>query len=411
VGELEASIQTNLDWDKEVTLAAGESALGWLGIPAGDTWSDVCEILGIESLEEQERYYRQLKTQCRMGNEAKFKKEKGAYFFPNPIRWQRYPARYGQTGAHGKQWEFPKGLTFPKLKPLAAVADNGSEEQNNLLIEQESKDIECDVYLDWKQHNQESLGIEEWEEQKLFLQKAADSAGMEVHWATAEQEHYNDPRTGLPIAPKTVRALIKRGKQAEQEKWWAAISKELDGLKEKGVFQMMTYRELVAQGYVTDKIKPVPLRMLLNTKIKPSGEFDKAKARYVLQGDPQHLQKGVHFSVVFAPTPGLETGRILQAYAVGNNKSRFAFDINQALEAVEPESVEPEAVEPESVEPAAESVEPAAESVEPAVESVEPAVEYVELVKKKKKKKKKKKDQVEEVDIVVVGQHKKRRFR
>ena len=296
---------------------------------AGDTWSDVCEILGIEGLEEQERYFQQLKTQCRMGNVLKFKKEKGAYFFPNPVRRQRYPARYGQTG--GKQWEFPKGLTFPKLKPLAVNNDSGSEEQNNLLVEQESRDIECEVYLDWKQHNQETLGIEEWEEQKLLLQKAADSAGMEVHWATAEEEHYNDPRTGLPIAPKSVRALIKRGKQAEQEKWWAAISKEIDGLKAQGVFQMMTYRELVAKGYVTDKIKPIPLRMLLNTKIKPSGEFDKAKARYVLQGDPQHMQKGVHFSVVFAPTPGLETGRILQAYAVGNNKSRFAFDINQAF--------------------------------------------------------------------------------
>ena len=64
-------------------------------------------------------------------------------------------------------------LTYFTYLPLAAVADNGSEEQNNLLIEQESKDIECDVYLDWKQRNQESLGIEEWEEQKLFLQKAA----------------------------------------------------------------------------------------------------------------------------------------------------------------------------------------------------------------------------------------------
>ena len=39
------------------------------------------------------------------------------------------------------------------------------------------------------------------------------------------------------------------------------------------------------------------------------------------------MKKGVHFATVFAPTPGLEMSRILQAYAVGNNKSRFAFDI------------------------------------------------------------------------------------
>ena len=71
--------------------------------------------------------------------------------------------------------------------------------------------------------------------------------------------------------------------------------------------------------------------MLLNTKVKPSGEFDKAKARYVLQGDPQHMQKGVHFSLVFAPTPGLESRLILQAYAVGTGRVRFGFDINQAF--------------------------------------------------------------------------------
>ena len=93
---------------------------------------------------------------------------------------------------------------------------------------------------------------------------------MQVRNLQLKESTDNDPRTGLPIAPKSVRALIKRGKQAEQEKWWAAISKEIDGLKAQGVFQMMTYRELVAKGYVTDKIKPIPLRMLLNTKIKPS---------------------------------------------------------------------------------------------------------------------------------------------
>ena len=162
------------------------------------------------------------------------------------------------------------------------------------------------------------MGAADWEEQKILLQDAADKAGMEVNWGAAEHEQYNDPRTGLPIAPKTVRALIKRGDSKEQEKWWAAIKKEIDGLQNAGVFEMMTYQQLLDRGFVTDKVKPIPLRMLLTTKIRPSGEFDKTKARYVLQGDPQHMQKGVHFSVVFAPTPGLETGRILQAYAVCN---------------------------------------------------------------------------------------------
>eukprot|EP01043_Picozoa_sp_COSAG02_P040131 COSAG02_NODE_3223_length_7150_cov_8.028932_2_plen_86_part_00 len=60
--------------------------------------------------------------------------------------------------------------------------------------------------------------------------------------------------------------------------------------------------------------------LLLNTKLEPTGEFDKTKARCVLDGSPRFMQKGVHFATVFAPTLGLETGRILQAYAVGTNK-------------------------------------------------------------------------------------------
>ena len=36
-------------------------------------------------------------------------------------------------------------------------------------------------------------------------------------------------------------------------------------------------------------------------------ELAAATYRCLLQGDPQHMQKGVHFSVVFAPKPGLET--------------------------------------------------------------------------------------------------------
>ena len=40
---------------------------------------------------------------------------------------------------------------------------------------------------------------------------------MTVNWAAAEKEQYNDPRTGMPIAPKSVKALIKRGASAEQE--------------------------------------------------------------------------------------------------------------------------------------------------------------------------------------------------
>ena len=53
---------------------------------------------------------------------------------------------------------------------------------------------------------------------------------MEVHWGKAEQTKYLDPRTNLPVAPRSVNALMKR-EQEHQEIWWQAIDKEVNGLK------------------------------------------------------------------------------------------------------------------------------------------------------------------------------------
>ena len=43
------------------------------------------------------------------------------------------------------------------------------------------------------------------------------------------------------------------------------------------------------------------------------------------------MKKGIHYSVVFAPSPSLVASRVLQAYAIGANKARIGFDVNQAF--------------------------------------------------------------------------------
>ncbi len=64
----------------------------------------------------------------------------------------------------------------------------------------------------------------------------------------------------------------------------------------------------------------------LTAKVKADGSFDRAKGRNVLQGHKGSMQKGRHYSVVFAPTPELSTNRLTQAIAVGDNYLRFCFD-------------------------------------------------------------------------------------
>ena len=93
----------------------------------------------------------------------------------------------------------------------------------------------------------------------------------------------------------------------------------------------MTLKELVKEGHVNSTWRPVPMQMIFDSKTNPDGSFNKAKARYVLQGDKRHMKKDVHYSVVFAPSPALATTRLIQAYAVGHSKYRFGFDVDQAF--------------------------------------------------------------------------------
>ena len=68
---------------------------------------------------------------------------------------------------------------------------------------------------------------------------------------------------------------------------------------------------------------------------KTDGTFDKAKARGVLQGHTGHFPKhgpvGRGWAVVFTPTPNVVETRLFNALAVGENMSRFAFDVNVAF--------------------------------------------------------------------------------
>ena len=97
-----------------------------------------------------------------------------------------------------------------------------------------------------------------------------------------------------------------------------------------------------ADGHVTPQKKPIPMRLLLSTKVRPDGSFDKLKARAVVSGD--RMVKGVHYSMVFAPTPSLTAGKIVQALAVKDDLNRFGADIDQAFTAADNEKAEQIAV-------------------------------------------------------------------
>ena len=104
--------------------------------------------------------------------------------------------------------------------------------------------------------------------------------------------------------------LISSERAACKDEWFDAIKKEHEGLDNGGVLKYETMPEACKNGHISAKKKPIDIRLLLSTKIKPDGSFDKRKARAFVSGD--QMVQGVHYSAVFTPTPSLTAGKILR---------------------------------------------------------------------------------------------------
>ena len=68
----------------------------------------------------------------------------------------------------------------------------------------------------------------------------------------------------------------------KEEQWFEAIKKEHQGLDKRGVLKYETMPEACKNGHISAKKNPIDIRLLLSTKIKPDGTFDKLKARAVV---------------------------------------------------------------------------------------------------------------------------------
>jgi hypothetical protein len=95
--------------------------------------------------------------------------------------------------------------------------------------------------------------------------------------------------------------------------WKDAWDKEWNSILERKIFsERMTIEEARKQGITT---KPVPCRTVNEIKRDPDGAVSKWKARFVVQGHPGHVTKGVHYWKTFSAAPNIATTRILQSCA------------------------------------------------------------------------------------------------
>jgi hypothetical protein len=159
----------------------------------------------------------------------------------------------------GKRW-----LDF--VERVNSGATRGDHENNEFcssLLQTEMRDVYYHVLTDYADVKRawNSDELEDWQLQQCHLSEHAEKQQKEVTWAQADSRQYFEKETGMPIAPKNVKALHKR--LAEKQMWLDAIEKENKGLKERGVY--MTLPQLIAGGHVTSLIRPIPMRMLLDT--------------------------------------------------------------------------------------------------------------------------------------------------
>ena len=303
----------------------------------GETWPDIMDELGIEDLDVERSYYDWISTEFNLGSNKQFNKI-GGFNFPNPIRKREIKKQWKtkwpimRTDLRFPVPEGPAWETFC-TKQKCGLIDLHEEnvETAKYLTELELQGVQCEVYLDYEVYKllQKEEAAEKVLEQ-ISISELATELGKTIDHAKLEEAQYYDEK-GLPIAPKSVKALLKRA--ACKDEWFDAIKKEHEGLDKRGVLKYETMPEACKNGHISAKKKPIDLRLLLSTKIKPDGKFDKLKARAVVSGD--QMVQGVHYSAVFTPTPSLTAGKILQGLAVKDNLFRFGADVDQAFTAAE----------------------------------------------------------------------------
>ena len=307
----------------------------------GNTWLDVMDEMNIEELDDQRQYYDWCKSAFYLGSDKEFNKVNGGFYFPNPIRKQEVKKERKKkwtTLRRGLKFPLPEGPAWEQFaSEKLGVSDHHMEnvEAAAYLTELEFLGVQCEVFMEFEIYKQMQLDDNDAEEdlwEQVALADMAEEMDVQIDHAKLENNQYFDEK-GLPIPPKSIKQLLKR--MTNQDEWFEAIDKEHKGLDDRGVMKYLNLRDSIKGGHISPSKRPIPLRLLLSTKIRPDGTLDKLKARAVVSGD--QMIKGIHYSMVFTPTPSLTAGKLVQGLAVKDNLNRFACDIDQAFTAAENE--------------------------------------------------------------------------
>jgi hypothetical protein len=126
------------------------------------------------------------------------------------------------------------------------------------------------------------------------------------------------------------------GPNAKQ--WVDVLTAEDKKLDQLGVFVHDIPRRILRQLGITEQFI-VPSRYVPTLKTLPTGAFDRAKIRKIIQGHKYAMQKNVHYDRTFTPTPSLDSSRFMAGKGVGEFLVRVTFDIMSAFQQAPHEGV------------------------------------------------------------------------
>ena len=268
-----------------------------------DTWSDVCNAIGIKSTERRE--YFQWLRQFKIGNAKEFRgrQSEGYIFFANPFGQSKMSVR------------FEANTKFP-------IPDTALREESVSMLRAREAHNEA---------NAESAMLD-YVLSLIDKHRGDDYIGATIN--TAPGVPPIDPRetvdqNGIPVPPKD---MVELSRREFGEMWVAAWKKEWKGLEDHEIFiHGLTVEQLESMGIMggRDGKKVVRTQMLFEAKLL-DGLFSRYKARLVANGHPGAVRKGIDYTTVFAAAPHLQSQRIMRAFEVLLGWEPIDWDIAQA---------------------------------------------------------------------------------
>ena len=193
------------------------------------SWNEIMDDMAISS-DDQPLYLKWLKENFRMGNDRRFM-QRGVWF-PNPLRQSKHSDRVQHSFNAGMRFPRPTGPAWTDFVAKHRPVKPFDASESEMIAELAMANIAIEVYYEWADVARMDTSAKDI----LFAQVSAEEMHDSLQPAMVNNkitDKYVDEK-GLPIAPKSIREMLKR---TDHKIWDDAIEIEQQGLDKLKIFE------------------------------------------------------------------------------------------------------------------------------------------------------------------------------